>query len=570
VRLRIGFLLIAMVVSVFAVRLFELQGVDASAYVAKARAEGVVTVTLPAVRGSITDRNGAPLADSVDGLMIVADPTLTRKNASDIATIIARRLGVDYFDVLQRLRQPYTRFQYIARRVPATEARAVVREIDAHGYKGIATRRDPVRSYPGGDVAANIVGFLNAEGQGGEGAELMFDRLLSGKDGRATYEVGGGNRIPLGDNSTIPARSGHNLQLTIDRDVQWYAQRALRDAVQSSRSNSGVAVVMDVHTGQLLALADYPTFDPNSYQGVSRKRLGSRALRAMYEPGSVEKLLTSSALINDHLVTPRTKIVVPPELPIADRVIHDDVAHPTWKLTLTGVIARSSNIGISEAASKISSRRLHHYLSEFGLGRRTGIGMHGESPGLLPPWQTWGPVNKANIAFGQGVAVTAVQMAAAVNTIANGGEYVAPSIVKGRATTNDGTAVGSDTVTRHRVISAATARKETSMMETVTRDGGTAPGTAIPGYNVAGKTGTAQKVDQRCHCYSSARVVSFAGFAPADNPRFLVYVVADHPRNGGFGSTVAGPVFRELMGYVLQKYAVPPSGHVDRTPPLTW
>jgi cell division protein FtsI (penicillin-binding protein 3) len=570
VRLRIGFLLIAMVVSVFAVRLFELQGVDAQAYVAKARAEGVVTVTLPATRGSITDRNGVPLADSVDGLMLVADPTLTRRHASQIATVIARRLDVDYFDVLQRLRKPYTRFQYIARRVPATEARGVVEELDRRGYKGIATRRDPVRSYPAGDVAANIVGFMNAEGQAGEGTELMFDKVLAGKDGRATYEVGGGNRIPLGDNSTVPARSGHDVHLTIDRDVQWYAQRALRDAVQSSRSDDGVAVVMDVHTGELLALADYPTFDPNDYAGVPKKVLGSRALRTVYEPGSVEKLLTTSALLNDHLVTPRTKIVVPPELPVADRVIHDDVTHPTWKLTLTGAIARSSNIGITEAAGKISSRRLHHYLSEFGLGRPTGLGVHGESAGLLPPWQTWGPVNKANIAFGQGVAVTAVQMAAAVNTIANGGEYVAPSIIKGRATTNDGTVVGSGTATRHRVISAATAREETSMMETVTKAGGTAPRTAIPGYNVAGKTGTAEKVDQRCHCYSSARVVSFAGFAPADKPRFLVYVVADHPRNGGFGSTVAGPVFRELMAYVLQKYAVPPTGHLDRTPPLTW
>jgi cell division protein FtsI (penicillin-binding protein 3) len=252
VRLRIGFLLITMIVSVFAVRLFQLQGVDAQAYVAKARAEGVVTVNLPATRGTITDRNGVPLADSVDGLMIVADPTLTIRHANQIATIIARRLDVDYFDVLQRLRKPYTHFQYIARRVPATKARAVVAAIDRRGYKGIDTRRDPVRSYPGDDVAANLIGFMNAEGQAGEGAELMFDKLLSGTDGRATYEIGGGNRIPLGDNSTVPPRSGHNLKLTIDSDVQWYAQRALRDAVQSVNGDSGSAVVMDTHTGQLL------------------------------------------------------------------------------------------------------------------------------------------------------------------------------------------------------------------------------------------------------------------------------------------------------------------------------
>ena len=262
VRLRIGFLLIAMIVSVFAARLFQLQGVDAQAYVAKAKAEGVVTVTLPANRGTITDRNGAPLADSVDGLMLVADPTLTVKHASEIATIIARRLHVDYFDVLERLRKPYTHFQYIARRIPATKARAVVDAIDAKGFQGIDTRRDPVRSYPGNDIAANLVGFMNAEGDAAEGAELMFDKMLAGKDGSATYEVGGGNRIPLGENSTTPARSGHDLKLTIDRDVQWYTQRVLRSAVQSSGGSSGSAVVMDTHTGELLGAR--PTTRPST------------------------------------------------------------------------------------------------------------------------------------------------------------------------------------------------------------------------------------------------------------------------------------------------------------------
>jgi cell division protein FtsI (penicillin-binding protein 3) len=227
-RLRIGFLLIAMIVSVFAVRLFELQGVDAQAYVAKARAEGVVTVALPATRGTITDRNGVALADSVDGLMLVADPSLTVTHASQIATIIARRLHVDYFELLARLRKPKTNFQYLARRIPATKARAVVAEIDQLGYKGVAMRRDPVRSYPADDVASNLIGFMNDEGQAGEGAELLFDKTLAGKDGTATYEVGGGNRIPLGDNSTVPARSGKDIELTIDRDVQWYTQRVLR------------------------------------------------------------------------------------------------------------------------------------------------------------------------------------------------------------------------------------------------------------------------------------------------------------------------------------------------------
>jgi len=571
VRLRIGFVLIAMIVSVFAARLFQLQGVDAATYVAKARAEGVVTVTLPATRGTIEDRNGTPLADSVDGLMLVADPTLTSKHASAIATIIARRLHVDYFDLLQRLSKPHTHFQYVARRVPAAQARAVVAEIASHGYQGIDTARDPVRSYPGGDVAANLVGFMNAEGDAAEGAELMFDTMLSGKDGSATYEVGGGNRIPLGENSTVPARSGHDLKLTIDRDVQWYTQRVLRSAVQGSGGSSGAAVVMDSKTGQLLALADYPTFDANQPGLSSDQDLGSRALRDVYEPGSVEKVLTTSSLIDAGKVTPDTKISVPAQLRVGDRVIHDYFAHGRIHLTLTGVIAKSSNIGTVLAASKFTHRQLYDYLRRFGLGQRTDIGVQGESPGVLADWRHWAPLNQDTIAFGQGVAVNAVQMAAAVNVVANGGVYVRPSLVKGEATTSGGDVVGSDTTTEHRVISARAARLTAGMMESVTNpQTGTAPVAGIAGYRVAGKTGTAQRVGSRCHCYNGTFTVSFAGFAPADKPRFLVYVVVQDPKNGGGGGSVGGPAFHKIMSYLLQKYAVPPTGTTAPTPRIDW
>jgi cell division protein FtsI (penicillin-binding protein 3) len=570
-RLRIGFLLIAMVVSVFAARLFELQGVDAKAYVAKARAEGVVTVGLPADRGTITDRNGVPLAESVDGLMVVADPTLTSKHASQIATVLARRLGLDYFDLLQRLRKPDTHFQYIARRVPATRARNVVAAVEKHGWKGLDTRRDPLRDYPSHDVAANLIGFMNAEGQAGEGAELMFDKLLSGKDGSETYEVGGGNRIPLGDNSTVQPQSGHDLHLTIDRDVQWYSQRVLRAAVQGSGSRSGAAVVMDSRTGELLAVADYPTFDANQPTLSPKRDLGSRALRDVYEPGSVEKVLTASSLIDAHKVTPQTRITVPSELRRQDRVIHDWFPHGKLHLTLTGVIARSSNIGTVLAASQFRHAELYAYLRKFGLGQRTGIGVHGESAGLLADWHNWSQINQDTIAFGQGLSVNAVQMAAAVNTIANGGVYVKPSLVKGEATTSDGQVVGSGTTTEHRVVSARAARLTGRMMESVTNpDTGTAATAGIDGYRVAGKTGTAQRVGKNCGCYNGTFTVSFAGFAPADAPRFSVYVVVQDPKNGGGGGSVGGPAFHKIMSYVLQKYAVPPTGSVLPTQKIEW
>lgn len=566
-----SFILIAMVVSVFGARLFQLQGIDAEAYAAKAEAEGVVTVTLPATRGSITDRSGTPLAESVDGLMIVADPTMTKKNASEIAKILANRLDVDYFEILERLRRPDTQFQYIARRVPSTAARSVLEKIDSKGYQGIEVRRDPVRDYPARDVAANILGFMGAEGEPMDGFELLFDDILAGTDGSATYEQGGGNRIPLGENSVVQPNSGDDLRLTIDRDVQWYTQRLLRQSVQASGGQSGAAVVMDSRTGELLALADHPTFDANTPLVSPKADLGARSIFDVYEPGSVQKVLTAAALVDAGKVTPATRITAPGQLRRQDRVINDYWDHGRLKLTLTGVIAKSSNIGILLAADEFSPRQLHRYLSTFGLGSKTGIGFAGESPGLLPPWQSWQQINQDTIAFGQGVSVSALQMAAAVNTIANDGVLVTPSLVKGSATTAYGETVGSDTATTRRVISRSAAQQTTEMMEAVTDpEEGTAPLAAIEGYRVAGKTGTAQRVGADGLGYDGTFTVSFAGFAPADDPRFLVYVVIHDPRNGGGGGTVGGPVFHKIMTYVLRKYAVPPTGAAAPDNPLEW
>ena len=572
VRLRIGFIIVAMVVSVFAARLFQLQGIDAQAYVARAKAEGVVTITLPATRGSITDRTGAPLAESVDGLMLVADPTMTAAHASEIATIIARELQVDYFELLERLRKPDTQFQYLARRVPSTQALEVLDAVDEAGYSGVDVRRDPVRDYPAKDVAANVIGFMNAEGDAAEGAELMFDDVLSGVDGSATYEHGNGNRIPLGENDTVPPRSGEDVTLTLDRDVQWYTQRVLRTAVQGAGGDSGVAVVLDTRTGETLALADYPSYDANAPTLSPKRDLGSRALRTVYEPGSVNKVITAASLVDAGLVTPDTRITVPPSLPREGHApLKDYFPHGKLRLTLTGVIAKSSNIGTVLAADEIGARRYYGYLRKFGLGSRTDVGVHGESAGVLPHWSSWNDVSKGTISFGQGLAVNALQMAAAVNVIANDGVYVQPSLVKGRLTTSTGQVVGSDTSERRRVVSESAARQTAEMMEAVTDlEEGTAPAAAITGYRVAGKTGTAQRVGKRCGCYDGTFTVSFAGFAPADDPRFLVYVVVQNPRNGGGGGSVGGPAFKKIMSHLLQKYAVPPTGSQAPRPRVEW
>jgi len=564
--------MIAMVVSVFAVRLFQLQGLDAATYAEKARAVGAVQELLPATRGSILDRNGTPLAESLDGSMIVADPTKTGDDAAAIATILTDRLGVSYIETVENLRWPDTKFRYIARRVPTTKATEVVEELSDLGYKGLDIRRDPVRSYPAKDVAANIVGYVNGLGEAAGGAEQLFNPLLSGEDGSATYDIGGGNRVPLGDNSTTEPVDGEDLTLTLDRDLQWYTQRVLRQTVEDVGGKSGVIVVMDSRTGELLALADHPTYDPTTT--VQRKigRLASKAFRDVYEPGSVQKVLTMAALLDAGLVEQQTELKVPGSLKSSDKEISDHWEHGLVRLTLSGVLAKSSNIGTVMAARQMPERALYRYLRAFGLGSRTGIPGYGESAGMLTPWQEWLEINRDNIAFGQGLAVNAVQMAAAINTVANGGVYVQPSIVLGKATTHSGEVTGSSVAEQRRVVSEEAARQTTEMMELVTDpEEGTAPQAGIEGYRVAGKTGTAQMVDPACGCYSGEKfTVSFSGFAPADDPRFTVYVVVHEPTNGGSGGGTGGPAFRKIMAYLLQKYAVPPSGSEPPELPIKW
>jgi cell division protein FtsI (penicillin-binding protein 3) len=569
-RLRFGFVIIAMVLSIFGARLVQLQALDPHAYAAAAAKEGLVEAVLPARRGAILDRNGEPLASSVDGLMLVADPVQTKDKAAEIAKFLATRLGIDYLDAKAALSRSDTRFAYVARRVPATLATDVLAAAQKLGYKGLDTRVDPVRDYPARDVASNIVGFMDSFNQPLAGFEQAFNTSLAGKDGWERYEVGGGNRIPLGQNDSVAPVNGTDLHTTLDRDTQWYVQRVVAQTVKESRADSGMAVVMDTRTGEILALADYPTYDAAD-PGESPKDLrGAPSVSAPYEPGSVEKVLTMSSLIDQGLVTPHTKISVLSDVHVMGETIHDYFQHGRLNLTLTGVLAKSSNIGTVLASEKISSRLLHRYLVSFGLGQKTDIGVPIESAGQLPDESIWTRLSRATIAFGQGVSVTAVQMAAAINTVANGGVYVSPSLVEGSATTNAGQTVGTDQTKTRRVISSQAARDVSMMMERVLDpEHGVGPAAAIPGYRVAGKTGTAQVVGSECACYlPGVFTVSFAGFAPADDPRFTVYVVVNHPRNGGGGGSVGGPAFQKIMSHVLARYGVPPTGTKPSTLPI--
>ncbi|WP_244927584.1 penicillin-binding protein 2 [Nocardioides sp. W7] len=579
VRLRIGFILIAMVLSAFGARLVQLQGLDPNGYAAMAAAEGLAEVVLPAERGDILDRNGEPLADSGDGAMVVADPSLTAKEAPALAKFLANRLDVDYFKILPLLRgqrEKGSRFEYIARQVPAAQANAVVDAAKEKKYDGLWTERDPVRQYPADDVAANLIGFVGTPDAEGRyrplaGMELAFDKVLSGTDGEATYQRGAGSKIPLGDNTTVPAVDGQDIITTVDRDLSWYTQRVLRQTVESAGGSSGYAIVQDTRTGELLAVADYPTFNANKPADSPRSNRISRALSDPYEPGSVAKVLSLGALLDTGRVSPRLKLTVPGQLQRQDRPIGDWFDHGTIRLTLAGVLAKSSNIGTVLATDQFEAGELRSYLERFGLGSKTGIGVLGETAGILGGPSSWTSQAEDRISFGQSVSVNAVQMTAAVNTIANGGVRVDPNIVKGSATMADGTVVGTDTATKERVISERAADQMSRMMERVVDpEAGVAPGAAVPGYRVAGKTGTAQRVGDKCACYDGSTTVSFAGFAPADDPRFTVYVVVQEPRKGSGGGSVAGPAFSKIMGYALRQYGVAPTGAAPSTLPVEW
>jgi cell division protein FtsI (penicillin-binding protein 3) len=569
IRLRSTFLVAAFVLSIFAARLVQLQGIDAAAYAPMAAADGATTITLQADRGVITDRFGQPLAETVQGSMLVADPSMTADQATEIAAVLHQRLGLDYIDLVNTLRTPDSRFAYLARRLPPGKAESIMSELEKRGLAGVFDYRDPIRDYPGRDVAGNLIGFVGTDGSGLAGLEYAYDHELAGVDGSETYETGPeGARIPLASSSVVQPHPGTGLQLTIDRDLQWYVQRRLATAVDQTGGDSGAAVVVDTRTGQLLAVADAPSVDSADPSAGGHELLGSRAVQDMYEPGSVEKVLTFGSLIDAGYVTPRTKVTVPPELHVGSDTIHDWFAHGTERLTTAGVLAVSSNIGTVLSSERMPGAMLHRYLHSFGLGEPTGIGLDGESPGLLTPARSWLPINHDTIAFGQGLSVTAIQMATAVATIANGGVREPPTLVSGTIDA-DGDITPTEAPEPHRVISKRAAREVTHMMEMVTGPDGLAPTAAIAGYRVAGKTGTAQRVDPTCGCYRGF-TISFVGFAPADNPRFLAYVVIQNPRDGSGGGSAGGPVFHDIMSYTLQKYGVAPTGTSAPKLPLTW
>jgi cell division protein FtsI (penicillin-binding protein 3) len=576
-RLRVTFGVMAFVLSLFAGRLILLQGVDPNSYALAATRENTKPFVLHASRGDILDRNGVPLSVTEDAVAITADPSQTSKVAPDLAALLAPKLSDTTYDELLAAMTRKGRFVYLARQVRPqiwNQIDAELKDQNKARVKanqpplvGIYTENDPIRSHPNGTIAASVVGVVGAEGKGLAGLEYGLNDKLSGQDGKAMYEVDAkGNKIPNAGQTVEEPKPGVSAQLTLDADLQWFAERRIEQAVKEYKAESGSVVTVDVKTGEILAMANYPTYDPN--KPVKPGALKNPALEQVYEPGSVQKVVTMAALADAGLITPDTKLKVPGAISVQRRTIKDHWAHGMLNLTIAGVVAKSSNVGTIIASQQMPRPEFVAYLHKFGFGEQTGLNFPGESRGLMPPGDEWSELTRSNVAFGQGLSVNAVQMAAAVNTVANGGVYVPPKLVKNYLDAN-GKVIPNPSGESRRVVSETAAKEVTTMMEAVTGKGGTATKAAIAGYRVAGKTGTAQEVDPACGCYRKW-ATSFAGFAPADNPRFVTYVVLQNPTNGRSGGGQGGPVFRDVMSYALQKYAVPPTGSQPPTVPLTW
>jgi len=595
---RIEGLAVAVIVftSLVAVRALWVQGIDAQG----ASATAIANLTtkpqvLPATRGTVTDRNGTVMAETLPYVRVIADPygiatngisrsnDLTTKQKDKaaqapaaIAQILMTDLGGSIDDYMWHLTNESrsdgspNQYEPVAANVPAYTWAKIVADMNQGGWYGLSAEQTPRRLYPDGMLASNVLGFVGSDGNGLAGLEFSQNATLKGIDGQSSSQRGAYGIIPQGANTLVPATDGDNIALTIDATMQMAAQQEVNNALAQFGADWGTAIVMNVKTGEVLAMADSRTFDNNNFGQADPATLSNRAVETTFEPGSVEKILTMSSLIDQGLITPETRLVVPPSIQSGGYTITDSEAHGTWYLTARGVIAYSSNIGAVLLARQSSKQALVDYLDSFGLGKPTGIQLPGEgnlSLGIVPDG-SMPDYQRDRIAFGQSISVTPLQEAAAVAAVANGGVYIQPTIIKS-VTTADGTPVPQPPQETHRVISAQTSAQVINMMESVTDSTLYSKQRSIPDYTWAGKTGTAQRVDEATGQYQGW-TASFIGVAPANDPTILVYVVLDNPAAGTYGGTVAMPSARDLMMLALPRYGITPTGNPPYTDPINY
>ena len=556
----------AVIMFLFGLRLVQVQALQANNYRERAVNEMEKVKTLQAPRGDITDINGVPFARSVAATSIVVDQTQIL-NPAKVAAFVAPILNMSVSDVQTALTGTRKWSMVAQNAKPATWLK-LTSAIDQYNSKfpgmsperiiGFFPERSYIREYPSGSLIASLIGFVNHDGVGATGLESSMNSTISGKQGKYSYANGYKAEIPGSQSEIIPAQAGTSIRLTVDRDIQWVASKAIADVVKSTRALSGTVIVMDPKTGQVLAHATAPTFDPNNTSKVSLVAMRNPSVQDVYEPGSTGKVMTLAAALEEKKVTPETVLTIPYALKRSTKVFHDHEPHPTQRLTTAGVLAVSSNTGSIKIGEMLSNDQLYDYLTKFGIGTKTGSGLPGESPGILRKVSDWSGTTAPTVAFGQGYSLTAMQATSVFATIANDGVRVSPTVIAGSSDAS-GNYTPSATRESVRVISADTAAKMRLMMESVVSSNGTAPSAAIPGYRVAGKTGTAQRIDDTCGCYRGY-TASFIGFAPADKPAYVISVTIQDPQGMHWGGYLGGPVFKTVMSFVLQSKGIAPTG----------
>jgi cell division protein FtsI (penicillin-binding protein 3) len=525
---------------------------------------------LPAQRGTITDRNGTPLAFSVAAEALYAQPTRITAEQQAIradpdlhkqamARRVAQVLGpaVSEQEILSQLRSEHQTV-LLAPLVTPAQARAL-----QHDFPEISAEHREIRQYPGGELASNVLGVANWRAderkvRGLAGLESYDDALLAGRDGRRVVDTAEGSDavIPGSERAERSPVPGSGLELTLDSDLQFTVAQMLRDYARKYRAKGASAVVLDARTGEVYAMANDVTFDPNKLEAATPEMLGNPAVSSPFEPGSVNKVITAAAAIEGGVVTPDTVLQVPGEVRIADRTVRDAWPHGILNLTFTGVLARSSNVGTLFTAQRVGEDRFVDMLTRMGLGRRTNVGLPGESAGRVPPRDQWSGSTFANLPIGQGLSMTVLQMAGMYQAIANDGVRIPPHIVSAEIAP-DGTRTVTQRPAGIRVVSPQTAHTVRDMLRAVVQNEpgqrGTAPEAALDGYQISGKSGTAQQVNPGCGCYSNSNYwITFAGILPADSPRFVVGIMLDDPAVGS-----AAPLFHQIASYLAGRYQIP-------------
>ena len=550
-------MLVAMVFAfgAVAVRLAFLQVGDQRSLTAMGMQQRERTIDLPAERGEIMDRNLVPLAITVGATDIYANPAYVTDPISE-AEQLAPLLGLKARDIEQALRSDGT-FVYIARQVDND----VAHRVETLSLPGLGFLPVPKRYYPAGALAPQVLGGVGVDDTGLGGLEFEYDRALAGTPGTQTTELSAeGLPISSAQDHIVEPVPGVNLVTTIDRQMQFQVQTALKQTVEANGAKGGTVVVMDPHTGDVYAMASYPWFDPNHYGEADPELWRNRALTDAFEPGSVNKIITAAAALETGSVGLDQRFRVPASMQVGPFTIHDSHVHPVETMTIGDIIAESSNIGAAMVAEQVGSTELSNYMERFGYGKTTGTGFPGETAGEMP--SAWDDVIRATVSYGQGIAVTPMQMAGVYATIANGGTWVQPRLVRGTVGA-DGTFRAAPAAKTREVVTPETADLLTRMLAYVVQDG-TGVEAAIPGYQVAGKTGTSRKLNQY-GTYEDRYMASFVGFLPAGRPSLVIAVSIDEP-DTVYGGVAAAPLFQQIARYAIQRLGIPSAPPVALPP----